>query len=81
MNIFKQFQSGLKKTSNFLSTNIIDALKSKKIDQETLDEIETILLSSDIGLEVTNHLIKKIQSTKISNSENANSVLTLLANE
>ena len=50
MNIFKQFQSGLNKTSNFLSTNIIGALKSKKIDQETLDEIETILLSSDIGL-------------------------------
>jgi len=34
MNIFKHFQSGLKKTSNFLSTNIIDALKSEKIDQE-----------------------------------------------
>ena len=81
MNIFKHFQSGLKKTSNFLSINIIDALKSKKIDQETLDEIETILLSSDIGLEVTNHLIQKIQSTKNFKSENANSVLKLLANE
>ena len=58
MNIFYKFRSGLKKTSNFLSENIINALKSKKIDQDTLNEIETILLSSDIGLEVTNHLIQ-----------------------
>ncbi len=71
MNIFSQFQSGLKKTSNFLTTNIVNALKSKKIDMETLDEIETILLSSDIGIEVTNQLIKKIETVTVSNSENS----------
>ena len=81
MNIFYKFRSGLKKTSNFLSENIISALKSKKIDQDTLNEIETILLSSDIGLEVTNHLIQKIQSSKISNPNNSFTVLTLLAHE
>ena len=81
MNIIKQFQLGLKKTSDFLSFNIIDALKSKKINQETLDEIETILLSSDIGLEVTSQLIKKIQSSKFPNQENSNTILKLLANE
>ena len=75
MNIFKKFQFGLKKTSNFLSVNIIRALKSKKIDKETLDQLETILLSSDIGPEVTNHLIHKIQSSKISNPEDPNLIL------
>ena len=60
MNILKQFQSGLKKTSNFLTTNIVGALQSKKVDRETLNKIEEILLSSDIGLEVTEQLIKKI---------------------
>jgi signal recognition particle GTPase len=59
MNLFKQFQSGLIKTSAFLSTNILDVLSTKKIDQEMLDEIESILLSSDISLEVTNQFIKK----------------------
>ena len=81
MNIFKKFQFGLKKTSNCLSVNIISALKSKKIDKETCDELETILLSSDIGLEVTNHLIHKIQSSKISNPEDSNLILKNLANE
>ena len=81
MNIFKQFQSGLKKTSTYLSSNIVNALLSKKIDQDTFDEIESILLSSDIGLEVTNHLMQKIQSSKISNPKDSGLILKLLANE
>ena len=81
MNIFKQFQSGLKKTSSYLSSNILSTLLSKKIDQDTLSKIESILLSSDIGLEVTNHLIQKIQSSKISNPEDSDLILKLLANE
>jgi fused signal recognition particle receptor len=81
MKLFKQFQSGLKKTSFFLSTNISSALSTKKINQDTLDKIESILLSSDIGLEVTNHLIQKIKSSKISNPEDSNLIFKILANE
>jgi len=81
MNFFKKFQTGLKKTSSFLSTNILDILSTKKIDQSKLEDIETILLSSDIGLEVTDFLIKKIQSSKISNPEDPNLILHLLASE
>ena len=81
MNLFKKFQSGLIKTSSFLSTNILEVLSIKKIDQDILDKIESILLSSDISLEVTNHLIKKIQSSKISNTEDPNIISKLLANE
>ena len=81
MNFFKKFQTGLKKTSSFLETNILNILSTRKINQITLEEIETILLSSDIGLEVTDFLIKKIQSSKISNSEDPNLILGLLANE
>ena len=64
MKLFNKFQLGLKKTSSYFSSNILGAISSKKIDQSTIDEIESILLSSDIGLEVTNHIIKKIQSLK-----------------
>ena len=81
MNIIKQFQSGLKKTSSYLSSNILNALLSKKIDQDTFDNIESILLSTDIGLEVTNHLIQKIQSSNISNPKDSSVILKLLANE
>ena len=81
MSIFSNFNIGLKKTSSYLSTNLKNILSSKKIDQDLLDEIESILLSADIGLEVTNHLIQKIQSSKISNPEDFKLVLKLLSKE
>ena len=81
MQIFNQFRAGLKKTSTFLYDNITNVIKSKKINQETLDEIEGILLSADIGLEVTNLLTEKIKSKKISNVDDSNMILNIIANE
>ena len=79
MKIVEKFRFGLKKTSGFLSTNIANILKSNKINQETLEEIESILLSADIGVEVTNLLVQKIKTTK--NLEKTEEILNLLANE
>ena len=38
MNIFSQFKKGLEKTSNFLSTSILDSISTKNINQDTLEE-------------------------------------------
>ena len=51
MNIIQRFKQGLQKSSNYLKTNIIDSLKSNEIsDETTINEIESILISADIGL-------------------------------
>tara|TARA_Y100001970_G_C14226341_1_gene855921 strand:+ start:812 stop:1726 length:915 start_codon:yes stop_codon:yes gene_type:complete len=81
MNFFQQFQSGLKKTSSYFSSNLKQILSQKKINQEIIEEIESILISSDIGIEVTNQLIKKIQESKISNVEDSNEILKIISNE
>ena len=81
MKIFNKFQLGLKKTSSYFSSNILGAITSKKIDQEKIEEIESVLLSSDVGLEVTNQIIKKIQSSEISDIKSTNLILKILANE
>jgi fused signal recognition particle receptor len=78
MSIFKSFQSGLKKTSNYLNNNILTALSIKKIDDEIINELESVLLSSDIGFEVTNQLINKIKSIKISDIKDPKKILELL---
>ena len=64
MNIVQRFKKGLQKSSTYLTTNIIDSLKSNRINDATIDEIESILISADIGLDVTNQLIEKIKQTK-----------------
>ncbi len=81
MNIFKKFQIGLNKTSTIFSSSLLNVLAKNKIDQEVIDEIENILLSSDIGIEVTNHLIEKIKSSKLSGKKDSNLVLKILCDE
>ena len=76
MNIFKKFQLGLKKTSNYLTENI---LSIKKIDDETIEELESILISSDIGIEVTNQLIKEIKLIKINDPQDSDNIIKILA--
>ena len=81
MNLFKKFQSGLKSTSNYLSQNILTAISIKKIDEDIIEELESILLSSDIGIDVTNQLIKKIKLIKIVDPKDSKKILEILANE
>ena len=57
MNLFSIFKKKLSKTSNILSFNILETLKNKKIDNVTLEELENVLISSDISLDVVNKLL------------------------
>jgi len=81
MNLLKRFQSGLKKTSIYFNENILSTFKIKKINEEAVEELETILLLSDIGIEVTNQLINKVKATKISDSTDSNEIIKILASE
>ena len=81
MSLIQKFQLGLKKTSNYFTDNIFKTLSIQKIDDEILNELETILLSSDIGIEVTNLLIEKIKFSKISKSKDYQEILKIIANE
>ena len=78
MDILSKFRTGLKKTSSFLASNIIHSLTSKQISSETISDIETTLISADIGLEVTELLVNRIKSIKIVNQSDATFVLKLL---
>ena len=46
---FSRLTSGLTKSSTKISTGITDLLTKKKLDQDTLDELEEILISADLG--------------------------------
>ena len=81
MNILNKFRSGLIKTSNFLASNIIHSITSKKINPKIIEDIETTLISADIGLEVTDHLISKIKAAKINDHLDSAFILKLLSNE
>lgn len=81
MNIINKFRQGLLKTSSLLTSGIIKSLSNNKIDSETIYEIESSLISSDISLDVTNYLIDKIKSTKFNQDIDSNIILNLLSKE
>ena len=81
MEILSKFRTGLKKTSSYLASNIIHSLKSKQISSEIINDVETSLISADIGLEVTELLVNRIKSIKIVNQSDATFVLKLLSKE
>ena len=79
MSLFSHFKNRLKKTSNFLSTSIIESFKNKKIDNETLEELESILISADISIEVVEKLIESIKKSKFDNENTYESILEKLS--
>jgi len=65
MGIFDKFKIGLSKSSKGLSSGLNNLIFKKKIDEETLNELEDFLIQSDVGVESAQELRKKFSSTKI----------------
>jgi len=81
MSLFSKFKNNLQKTSNFLSSNILNSLQNKKVDSNTLEELESVLISADISLDVVEKLINSVRKVKSTNSDIATTVLETLAKE
>jgi fused signal recognition particle receptor len=80
VNIFKKFTEGLSKTKNDLSGKLDNLFKiHSKIDDELLDELEEILITSDMGVESTMEIIDKLRKTvKDEKLKDHQSILTTL---
>ena len=79
MNLLSKFKNKLGKSSNFLSLNIINTFKSKKVDLNTLEELESVLISSDISLDVVNKLIESVKRINSTNEDITKAVFEILA--
>jgi len=65
LNWFKKLKSGLSKSSDKISDGIKTILKRKKIDDSTLDELEELLISSDLGVECSSKIILELKKSKL----------------
>ena len=59
-NWFQRLKSGLGKTSSKLTTGITDLFSKRKLDAETIDDLEDLLIQSDLGLETTSRITAAI---------------------
>jgi fused signal recognition particle receptor len=73
---FSKLKMGLAKTRSTLANGMANLFLGKKeLNKELLDDIETALLSADVGIETTEHLIKiltqKLARNELSNADAA----------
>lgn len=81
MSIFKNsnIENKLDKTGNKISTGLFSIFTGKKIDDNLLDELEELLITSDLGLNITNKIlgeIKKNKYTKTLSSEDIKDIIS-----
>ena len=81
MSLFSKFKTNLQKTSDFLSSNILNSFKNKKVDNETLEDLESILISADISLDVVEKLINSVRKVKISDQDISTTIMEVLSKE
>ncbi len=66
MSFFEKLKQGISKTRNGIVNSIKSVLKSfKKIDEELFEEIEEILISSDVGVDTTMKLMDELREKVI----------------
>jgi fused signal recognition particle receptor len=58
---FKRLRSRLNRGNSWLTYDLADLFRGRKIDAQILEELETRLLTADVGVEATEHILSGLQ--------------------
>jgi len=79
MGFFDKLKAGLAKTKQHLVDKVDEVVFGRKIDETTLEEIEEILLSADIGTktatDITEQIRERIKNDQLHSSEDLRAVI------
>ena len=79
MSFFARLREGLSKTRKVFTHQLDALLLNKKIDDDLIEELESLLITSDFGLEATEGILKEAQErSKLNAQENANQFREIL---
>ena len=73
-NWFSKLGENFKRTSS----NIKKAIASKKLDSITLEKLEEALISSDLGVSLTEQILEDIKNKKFSSASSKNQISEFL---
>ena len=77
--IFSKLKQGLSKTSSKISEGIDKIFYKIKLDVERLEELEELLISTDMGVSVVTKIIEEFKATKFDKEIDSNEVKEALA--
>ncbi len=68
MGWLQRLTSGLAKTSAKLTDGITSVFTKRKLDAETIEDLEDLLIGADLGLETTDRIIETLRKTRYEKS-------------
>jgi fused signal recognition particle receptor len=77
----QRLTSGLKRSSDQLTTGITSVFNKKKLDQAMLDELEDILIQGDFGIETAENVIEALRRDRFDRDITPDEVRAILAAE
>jgi len=80
MGIFDKFKLGLGKSSKNFSSGLDSFIFKRKIDENTLNELEDFLIQSDVGIESAKELREKFANTKVNPKTSINDIYKIFSN-
>ncbi len=81
MSFLQKIGLGLKKSSDKISNGISDIFYKKRLDANTLQDLEDLLLTADFGVQTTSHIINRFAEQKMDNDITDKEVKTALSQE
>ena len=76
-----RLKAGLGKTSSRLSDGINSIFSRNKLDRESLEELEDLLIVSDLGVDMANTLSAKLEKSRFEEEVSADEIRIALAKE
>lgn len=78
---FSRLKQGLKKSSSALSQGITGIFTKKRLDATTLEELEDLLIMSDLGVSVSSRVCERLSKNRFDKKISAEEVQGALAEE
>lgn len=78
---FSRVKDSLKKSSDQISTGLKDIFTKRKLDDELLEELEDLLIASDLGLEATGKIIEQLKKTRFGKEVEVDEVKSFIAEQ
>jgi len=78
---FAELRKGLARSSSALSDNLASALTKRKLDEDTLDQLEEVLIKADLGVAMAGRIREIVAKGRYERGLSPDAVRTVLAAE
>jgi fused signal recognition particle receptor len=78
---FQRLASGLKRSSDNLTTSITSVFTKRKLDAATLDELEDVLIQADLGIDTATAITDALRRDRFDRDVSGEDVRNVLASE